>query len=77
LYKRFWTCLLHRGVWDNPIYIDRKKSALQCENNQDIVFSGPRGGYHRRDLMPQCVLTLVRSWLPNPKSKPYMGHKWN
>lgn len=64
--------LLHMGVWNNPIYKDRKATALLTARPNrcgDFV-------YHRRDLMPQCVLKLVRSWYPNPPGQDYMGHKW-
>ncbi|KAJ8303652.1 LOW QUALITY PROTEIN: hypothetical protein KUTeg_018762 [Tegillarca granosa] len=30
--------------------------------------------WHKRDIMPLCVLKLVRNWYPNPEGKPYMGH---
>ena len=77
-YKRFWTGLLHRGVWENPIYVQRKEAMLaDVVQRPNIVLCGPRGGYHPRDIMPKCVLELVRTWLPNPPSQPYMGHKWN
>ncbi|KAK3108818.1 hypothetical protein FSP39_016352 [Pinctada imbricata] len=70
LYKKFWTMLFHRGVFLDPRYQDKKLRALrqdpQCRN---LVM-------HRRDLLPLCVLKLVRTWLPNPKGVPYMGHKW-
>ncbi len=74
-YKRFWTMLLHRGVWSDPRYQARKRQALQLyANRHRLVWSGNR---HRRDLMPNCVITLVRNWLPNPPNTPYMGHTWN
>jgi hypothetical protein len=29
-----------------------------------------------REIMPDCVLSVVRGLYPNPPSQPYMGHKW-
>ena len=69
-YKRFWTNLFHRNVWQDPRYLVRKRAALrQDPRRRNYV-------YHRRDLMPKCVLVLVRSWFPNPPNVPYMGHMW-
>lgn len=67
-YHRFWTILLHRGVWSNPVYKERKAAALGEPNNLHV--------FHCRDLMPKCVLDLVRTWFPNPPDRPYMNHKW-
>ena len=67
-YRRFWTMLLHRGVWDDQRYIERKQRALEHD--------GQNQEWHRRDILPSCVVNLVRGWLPNPKDKPYMGHLW-
>jgi hypothetical protein len=74
-YKRFWVMLLHRNIWNDPRYLERKAQALGLNGNvQDCAWSGP--SRHRRDIMPACVLKLVRSWLPNPVSRPYLGHQW-
>ena len=67
-YKRFWAMLYHRGVWSDPRYTEKKLEALG--NLQ------PGQEWHRRDIMPSCVVTLVRTWLPNPKDTQYMGHLW-
>jgi hypothetical protein len=76
LYKYFWTMLYHRLVWEDPRYIARKQAALgQDPRQQQLAWSGTRF-IHERDLMPECVLKLVRWWLPNPAKVPYMGHKW-
>ena len=70
-FKRFWTMLYHRNVWLDERYIVRKREALDAD---------PRYHHytwiHRRDIMPDCVLDCVRTWYPNPKNVPYMGHKW-
>lgn len=69
-YKRFWTNLFHRGVWKDPRYLERKRNAL------DRDFRRKKYVYHRRDLMPKCVIEIVRQWFPNLPDKDYMGHMW-
>ncbi len=69
-YRKFWTMLHHRQVWISPEYLERKANALGRDpGHKDYV-------YHRRDLMPNCVLKLVRTWYPNRPEVPYMGHMW-
>ena len=69
-YKKFWTMLFHRGVFLDERYQSIKQAALKrdprCKN---MV-------WHRRDILPKCVLELVRMWFPNPPNMPYMGHMW-
>lgn len=75
LYKRFWTMLYHRQVWQDPRYLQKKCTALQQDRNRiHHVWSG--GRLHKRDIMPVCILKLVRGWFPNPDCLDYMGHKW-
>lgn len=71
LYYKFWVMLLHRGVWDLPIYLERKNASLE---NPNSVWCGPR--LHKRDIMPHCVVKLVRTWWPNEAGTDYMGHRW-
>lgn len=69
-FKRFWTMMYHRNVWSHPSYIQKKIRALQRDHRyRNFV-------YHRRDIMPDCVLKCVRGWFPNPENMPYMGHLW-
>ena len=69
-YKKFWSMLLHRGVWVDARYLMRKGAALNLDPRyRNFV-------YHRRDIMPDCVVKNVRNWYPNPGSIPYMGHMW-
>lgn len=70
-YQRFWAMLLHRGVWNDQRYIAQKNQAMENENRRQ------RLEWHKRDIMPKCVVELVRTWLPNPKDVPYMGHMWD
>jgi len=60
----------------DPRYIERKETILAADpHKKQNAWSGP--AKHKRDIMPDCVLKLVRGWLPNPPAKPYMGHKWS
>jgi hypothetical protein len=70
-YNKFWTMMFHRGVWQDRRYKQRKSVALGLDptNNQYVWL-------HKRDLMPDCIIKLVREWYPNPTSVPYMGHLW-
>lgn len=80
LYKKFWLMLMRRGAFNDPRYIDRKERALaQDPHYRDYVWVGDshRTIAHRRDIMPNCVLQLVREWYPNPPKIPYMGHMWD
>jgi hypothetical protein len=74
-YRRFWTMLYHRHAWADPRYIARKNAAL-LQDPRHRIYAWAGGYHHRRDLMPDCVLKLVRGWFPNPPEKPYMGHRW-
>lgn len=62
-YYKFYTMLYHRGLWSNEQYLERKKAA-----GHQLRF--------KREIMPECVLNLVRSWHPNPDNRAYMGHRW-
>ncbi|CAG2217142.1 unnamed protein product [Mytilus edulis] len=67
-YKRFWTMLLHRGAWNDDRYMLMKADAMTRDHRSQ------RFDWHKRDIMPKCVVTLVRCWFPNPGGFPYMGH---
>ena len=64
IYFRYWSCLYNLGAWDIPEYIQKTATA-----GQGLVF-------HKREIMPDCVLKKVRGLYPNPAHIPYMGHKW-
>ena len=70
-YKRFWTMMFHREVWKDPRYLAEKTRVLQRDRRFRNNFE-----WHRRDIMPKCVLELVREWFPNPLGVPYLGHLW-
>ncbi|CAH1774113.1 unnamed protein product [Owenia fusiformis] len=72
-YKKFWVMLQHRGAWRHPRYVSKKQLALQTDARRNLyVYHG-----HRRDIMPDCIVRLVRGWLPNPGGIDYMGHLWD
>lgn len=61
LYFKFWNMCYNRGLWGEERYVEKKR---QME-----------GANIRREIMPDCICRLVRSWYPNPPGVPYMGHK--
>lgn len=65
LYRRFWAMLYNCGAWRDPRYIAKKGAARRGDTT-----------YHKRELMPECVVAKCRQWYPNPEQMPYMGHKW-
>lgn len=68
LYKRFWTMMYNRGAWHDDRYLTKKSIALGDRRRHHWI--------HRRDIMPNCVLKVVRLWLPNLEGVPYMDHLW-
>lgn len=67
-YKKFWTMIARRGGWSKPAYL-RKKEIYLGQKDDRIQWTS-------REIMPECVLKLVRSLYPNPAGIPYMGHRW-
>lgn len=63
MYQFFWTNLFHRRVWKDPRYLLRKKDALRSDPRRRKCV------YHRRDLIPKCVIELVEQWFPNLSGK--------
>jgi hypothetical protein len=69
-YKRFWTMMYHREIWDHPRYVEKKRRALEQDPRfRNLVWPG-------RDIIPDCVIKCVRGWFPNPDNIPYVGHLW-
>jgi hypothetical protein len=66
LYRKYWTMLDRRGLWNLPAYLLRKEKAMREANIQ----------LTQREIIPDCVLYQVRNLYPNPKDVPYMGHHW-
>ena len=70
-YKLFWAAMQNRDAWKDPRYQRKKREALQ----RDPHFSA-YVWYHRRDIMPSCIVKQVRRWWPKEDSEEYVGHMW-
>ena len=70
-YQRFWAMLMHKQAWQDPRYKAKKAAALGVDPRMRRF-----KWVHRRDIMPDCVLTTVRTWFPNVRGVDYMNHKW-
>lgn len=70
-YRKFWTMLSSRGAWRHPKYTEKKTQILASHHHRDLGEI-----YTLREIMPDCVLSLVRGLYPNPPDQPYMGHRW-
>ena len=69
-YKKFWSMLDRRNAWRNKRYLKKKETLMKMHNLEaDVVRI-------QREIMPECVLDLVRSRYPNPAGEPYSGHCW-
>ena len=62
--------LFHRIVFRDDRYLSKKRLAMDRDPRLRHYV------WHRRDIMPDCVLKLVRGWLPNLDGDEYMGHMW-
>ena len=65
-YKQFWKMMDREGAWKLQKYIRKKSTHLGDDGSVWTL----------REIMPFCVVHLVRSLYPNPQGQPYMGHKW-
>lgn len=74
LYQKFWSMLSHRGIWTESRYLARKEDAIITDRQRHTFVWHTRG--YVRELMPDCVITQVRQWLPNPVGIAYVGHLW-
>ena len=78
-YKKFWSLMDYRQAWNHPRYLHKKEAAmLEDDREERIVWC--RGANARtsvREIMPECILKLVRGLYPNPPNVPYMSHKWH
>ena len=79
LYKQFWSVMEHRGAWYDPRYMGKKEAAiLETDQEEHIVWTtGPKARQSVREIMPECILKLVRGLYPNPPGVSYMGHIWH
>ena len=71
-YKHFWRMMSNRYAWSDPRYIQKKALALGQAN----IAESENYCLEVREIMPDCILELVRSLYPNLDKVPYMGHKW-
>ena len=66
----------YRGAWREARYQQKKNNELRREiGNVDLVWESAVGN-QQREIMPECILNLVRGLYPNPPGYAYMGHKW-
>ena len=65
IYQRYWKIIQNLEGWNIPQYITKKIGA-----------AGRAAVNHQREIMPACVLKLVRSKYPNLPGVPYMDHLW-
>ena len=70
LYRKCRSMMNMRGAWRHPLYV-RKKATVVCRDHVDGT-----AVHVLREIMPECVLKLVRGLYPNPPDTPYLGHKW-
>lgn len=63
IYKLFWKQMRNCNGWIIKEYIEKKLSLGGSVNDP-------------REVMPACVLSLVRGKYPNLPSQQYMGHMW-
>ena len=70
-YRKFWVFLYHRRVWGLEKYQDKKAVMITMRAG------GAAAVQTKREIMPDCIVNLVRKWYPNPPNIAYMGHRWN
>ena len=54
----------------------KKSAGLKQDPNRIHHVCVGGGCLHKQDIMPLCVLTLLRSRYLNPSTFQYMGHQW-
>ena len=69
-YKKFWSMLENKNVWRKPQYLRKKAEYMRREEADETVIR------MNREIMPDCVIGLVRALYPNPPGVPYVGHMW-
>ena len=70
MYRKFWSMLEMRNSWRHPAYLQKKSAVMERDGVDESVVEV------LREIMPDCVLLLVRELYPNPVGVPYLGHKW-
>ena len=79
LYKKFWTLLFQANAFADDRYLERKQAMLarkkqkyRAQGREEMV---EKCVFSNRELLPNCVVTQVRKWYPNPKGVPYKGFR--
>ena len=67
-YRKFWKLMDLNGGWRHDKYIRKKQRLLEVDNMETV--------WVVREIMPKCILDIVRRIYPNVAGQPYMGHKW-
>ena len=68
LYRKFWAMMNRRGAWRHPLYLEKRQDSISRVNPLHVNIN--------REIMPDCILHVVRTLYPNPKGIPYQGHNW-
>ena len=59
-----------RNSWRHPAYLHKTLAIMERDGVDESVVEV------LREIMPDCVLSLVRELYPNPVGVPYLEHKW-
>ena len=57
------------GAWRHPLYVHPLYVICQDHTDGTVV-------HVLREIMPECVLKLVRGLYRYPPDTPYPGHRW-
>ena len=68
LYRKFWSMMYRRGASRHPLYLQKRENSISRVNPLHVNIN--------REIMPDCILDVVRTLYPNPKGIPYQGHNW-
>ncbi len=70
LYRKCRSMMNMRGAWRHPLYVRKKETAMCRDHIAGTVV------HVLSEIMPECVLKLVRGLYPYPPDTPYLGHRW-
>ena len=70
LYRKCRSMINMRGARRYPLHV-RKKEMAMCRDHIDGTVV-----HVHREIMPECVLKLVRGLYPYQPDTPYLGHRW-
>ena len=69
LYRKCWSMVNMPGAWRHPLYVCKKETAMFRDHIDGTVV------HVLREIMPECVLKLVRGLYPYPPDTPYLGYR--